>query len=89
MTIELAVDLLRNTLYTCLILVSPIVCIAVIVGVAVSLIQSVTSIQEQTLVFVPKLAFVSLGLVLLAHWMLRMLMQFCTLYLEKIASINS
>ncbi|MGF1449113.1 MAG: flagellar biosynthesis protein FliQ [Opitutales bacterium] len=78
MNVELAVDLVRQTLGQALLLVAPIMATAIAVGVFVSLLQSVTSIQEQTLTFVPKLVCVSVVIVLSANWMLHSLMDFAT-----------
>ena len=53
MTMELAVDIMRNLLQTGLILSIPILGTATVVGLVVSFVQSITSLQEQTLTFVP------------------------------------
>ena len=53
MTMELAVDILRNLLQTGLILSIPILGTATAVGLIVSFIQSITSLQEQTLTLCP------------------------------------
>ena len=55
MTMELAVDIMRNLLQTALLLSVPILGTALVVGLTVSFVQSITSLQEQTLTFVPKL----------------------------------
>ena len=77
MTMELAVDILRNLLQTGLILSIPILGTATVVGLLVSFIQSITSLQEQTLTFVPKLICVSLAIVLSANFILKTLTEFC------------
>ena len=77
MTMELAVDIMRNLLQTGLILAIPILGTATVVGLLVSFIQSITSLQEQTLTFVPKLVCVSLAIILSANFILRTLMDFC------------
>lgn len=76
MNVEMAIDLLRQLITICLVLIGPIVLVAVTVGVAVSLFQAVTSIQEQTLTFVPKLLAVAGLLIFSAPWMVRQMMQF-------------
>jgi flagellar biosynthesis protein FliQ len=76
MTIETAVDIMRQTVWTAFLLMSPILATAVIVGLAISLIQTVTSIQEQTLAFVPKLICVGLVTVAVSGWMLKTLVEF-------------
>lgn len=77
MTMELAVDIMRNLLQTALLLSTPILGTALVVGLSVSFVQSITSLQEQTLTFVPKLICVSLAVVLSANFMLRTLSDFC------------
>ena len=77
MTMEMAVDIMRNLLQTGLLLAVPILGTATVVGLIVSLIQSITSIQEQTLTFVPKLICVSLAIIVSANFILRTMMEFC------------
>ena len=77
MTMELAVDIMRNLLQTRLILAIPILGTATVVGLTVSLIQSITSLQEQTLTFVPKLIAVSLAIIVSATFILRTMTEFC------------
>jgi flagellar biosynthetic protein FliQ len=49
-------DLMREMLWTTLVVASPVLAVALIVGVAIGLLQALTSVQEMTLTFVPKLA---------------------------------
>ena len=77
MTMEMAVDIMRNLLQTGLLLAVPILGTATVVGLVVSLIQSITSLQEQTLTIVPKLICVSLAIIVSANFILRTLMEFC------------
>ena len=77
MTLEMAVDIMRNLLQTGLILAIPILGTATVVGLVVSFIQSITSLQEQTLTFVPKLICVSIAIMLSANFLLKTLVDFC------------
>ena len=77
MTMELAVDLMRNLLQTGMLLAIPILGTATVVGLLVSFVQSITSLQEQTLTFVPKLICVSLAIVLASNFILKTLTDFC------------
>ncbi len=77
MTMELAVDLMRNLLQTALLIAIPILGTATVVGLLVSFIQSITSLQEQTLTFVRKLICVSLAIVLASNFILKTLTDFC------------
>ena len=87
MTMELAVDILRNLLQTGLILSIPILGTATAVGLIVSFIQSITSLQEQTLTFVPKLICVSMAIVLSANFILKTLSEFCISMISMIPSM--
>ena len=87
MTMELAVDILRNLLQTGLILSIPILGTATAVGLIVSFIQSITSLQEQTLTFVPKLICVSLAIVLSANFILKTLTEFCISMINMIPTM--
>jgi flagellar biosynthetic protein FliQ len=51
-------------------LAAPILGVALAIGLLIGLLQSATQLQEQTLTFVPKLAGVSLVLIIAGHWML-------------------
>ena len=87
MTLEMAVDIMRNLLQTGLILAIPILGTATVVGLTVSFIQSITSLQEQTLTFVPKLICVSLAIILSANFLLKTLVDFCISMFNLIPSM--
>ena len=84
MTPEFCVDLLKSLMFQAVSLATPILMTAMMIGLAVSLFQAVTSIQEQTLAFVPKALGVVALLVVLLPWMLRTLMEFTVLVIQKI-----
>ena len=88
MTLEMAVDVLRQTFLVCLIVVSPIMVAAIAVGVIVSLLQSLTSIQEQTLTFVPKLVVVCFIIIGFANWMIAKVTEFAVINMSAIAQLG-
>jgi flagellar biosynthesis protein FliQ len=88
MTIETASDILRQTVWTSFLIMSPILITAVVVGLAVSLIQTVTSIQEQTLAFVPKLVCVGLVSVAVSGWILKTLVEFTIQMFMRAAQVG-
>ena len=49
-------DILRQALWTALVISTPILAVALVVGLAIGLVQALTSVQEMTLTFVPKAA---------------------------------
>jgi flagellar biosynthesis protein FliQ len=56
-------DLLREALWSALVISAPILAVALVAGLAIGLFQALTSVQEMTLTFVPKL-----GAILVAFW---------------------
>ncbi|MCH7866283.1 MAG: flagellar biosynthetic protein FliQ [Myxococcales bacterium] len=86
MTIEEVSSLLRMTLYTTLVVSSPILGVALVVGLSVSIIQSATQINEQTLTMVPKIACVFGMFALLFPWIMRTIIDFATQVLVMVAA---
>lgn len=84
MNIEQSVDILRSLVTTSLTVASPILVVAVTVGVVVSLLQAVTSIQEASLAFIPKVTALGVTMVVVAPWILRTLMDFTIVFLNKL-----
>ena len=71
MTPEMAVQIMRQTLFTAFWLAAPLLAVGFAAGVAISLVQIVTSIQDAAFNAVPRLAAFLIGMVLLMPWMLK------------------
>lgn len=56
-------DVLRQGLWTAVVVSAPVLTVALVVGLVIGLFQALTSIQELTLTFVPKL-----GAIVVAFW---------------------
>ena len=80
---EFATELIKTTIFHAVTLAAPVLVAAMIIGLAVSLFQAVTTIHEQTLTFVPKALGIVALLILLLPWMLRTVIEFTTLVIEK------
>jgi flagellar biosynthetic protein FliQ len=78
MTPEFVISITQEAINTILWISAPVVLIAMMVGLCVSIIQAATQIQEMTLVFVPKMLAVFIGLALFASFMLDTLARFTT-----------
>jgi len=65
-----ALQIVREGILETLILAGPLLLIAMAVGLIIAVLQATTSIQEQTLTFVPKIAAILIGLVLLGRFLL-------------------
>jgi flagellar biosynthesis protein FliQ len=73
-------DLVRDLMWTVLILAGPALLVALIVGLLVSVFQALTSVQEQTMSLVPKL----LAVMLVALLMLAPALSILKGYTERI-----
>jgi flagellar biosynthesis protein FliQ len=63
MTETMIFDVLREGLWTAVVISAPLLTVALVAGVIVGLFQALTSIQEMTLTFVPKV-----GAMLIVFW---------------------
>lgn len=76
MTVNLAMSLVEDMLWTAMLVAGPVLGVALAVGLLVSIFQVVTQIQEMTLTMVPKIFAVVVVLFLLGQWMLLTLIEF-------------
>jgi flagellar biosynthetic protein FliQ len=76
MTVDQAIDLLKQAMMMALIIVGPILVIGMIIGLLISLVQAITQIQEQTLSFVPKLFAMAICVMLVMPWMFQRLIAY-------------
>ena len=63
MTDQSIYDILRQGLWTAVLMSAPLLAVALVTGVVIGLFQALTSIQENTLTFVPKV-----GAMLVVFW---------------------
>ena len=78
-------EITRDSIFTLLKIVSPIVCIALAIGLIVGIFQALTQIQEMTLAFVPKILCVFLALVVLFPFMYNQMQTLSDSLFAKIA----
>jgi len=76
MTSEFVLSVVQEAIRVTLYISGPLVLLALVVGLTVSIIQAATQVQEMTLVFVPKMLAVFIGLGLFASFMLDVLARF-------------
>ena len=77
------IDVMSNGIWTTVIVAGPLLLIALVVGLVIGFLQALTQIQEMTLVFVPKMAAMFIGGVLLLPFMLATL----TDYMEHLSAM--
>ena len=85
---SVVVSVVKETLYTAMLVGGPILILSLLVGLLVSIFQATTQIQEQTLSFIPKLIVIALALVVGGAWMLNELIQFTNKIMNMIAAIK-
>lgn len=71
MTIDEAVWIGQQAMFTALLLAAPVLLAALLVGTLVGFVQTITQIQEVTLSFIPKMAAVFLTLAVMSGWMMQ------------------
>jgi flagellar biosynthetic protein FliQ len=76
LTVEQAIDLLRDAMLVTLIIIGPILALGMLIGLIISLVQAVTQIQEQTLAFVPKIFAMALAIIFVMPWMFQRLIEY-------------
>jgi flagellar biosynthesis protein FliQ len=78
MTVDQAIDIIREALMVALFISGPILGVGLLVGLVISLFQAVTQIQEQTLSFVPKIVAMAVAVILILPWLSLKLIEFST-----------
>ncbi|AZZ98948.1 MULTISPECIES: flagellar biosynthesis protein FliQ [Pseudoalteromonas] len=73
---EVFVDILSDSLFIVIKLVTAIVLPGLMIGLVVAVFQAATSINEQTLSFLPRLIITIVALIFGGHWMVQVLMDF-------------
>ena len=66
-------DVARDTIYTLVLVSSPLMLVGLVVGVVISLFQALTQIQEMTLVFVPKILAIFIAMLIALPFMAQVL----------------
>lgn len=88
MSESVVVSIVKETLYTGMLIGGPILILSLVVGLLISIFQATTQIQEQTLSFIPKLIVVAITLVIGGAWMLNELIQFTNKIMNMVANIK-
>lgn len=70
--LELGQLAIRTVLYTA----APLLMCSLCVGLVIAVFQAATQVHEMTLVFVPKIAAVMIGILVFGSFMMRMVLEF-------------
>jgi len=88
MTESIVLSVIKDAIYTAIMVSAPILVVATVVGLIISIFQATTQIQEQTLTFVPKLVAVALIALVMGSWMLHIMIDFTTRIFDLIANMG-
>jgi len=81
------ISILKDAIYTGLIMAAPILIASIVVGLLISIFQATTQIQEQTLTFVPKLIIVAVVGLITGPFMMTTMVNFTQRIFGYIANI--
>ena len=84
MTPEFVVNFAKEAIILTIFLSMPMLMLGLIVGFIIAIFQAVTQVQEMTLMFVPKIVAVFMGLLLASPWMLDEIVSFTRRIIENI-----
>ncbi len=87
MTLGMALQITRDGVLELLVIAGPLLLIGMAVGLIIAVLQATTSIQEQTLTFVPKIAAILVGLILLGPFLLNSLVGYTVRLFRMIANL--
>jgi flagellar biosynthesis protein FliQ len=79
-------DVARDTIFTLIVVSSPLMLVGLVVGIVISLFQALTQIQETTLVFVPKIIAIFAALLIALPFMADALASHMTRIAARIAA---
>ena len=71
-----ALEIGQMAIYTVLLTAAPLLLSSLCVGLTIAIFQAATQVHEMTLVFVPKIAAVLLGILVFGSFMMRQVLQF-------------
>ena len=87
MSPEVFVEILRESMFMVILLVSAVIVPSMIVGLVVAVFQAATSINEQTMSFLPRLIVTLLALIWGGNWLVQKLMDFTFHMVEQIPQV--
>jgi flagellar biosynthetic protein FliQ len=89
MDTAMVIDLVRQALWTSVLVCAPLLGVALAVGLFIGIIQAATSINESTLSFIPKLVAIALALLVFGSWQLMTLIDFTRNIFQRIPALFS
>jgi flagellar biosynthetic protein FliQ len=88
MSEQFVIHLVREAIFTALLVASPMLIAGLVTGVLVSLVQAVTQLQEMTLTFIPKVVAVVAAMILSFAWIMHTLLDFTTTLFRMLPTLS-
>lgn len=88
MTEQFVINLIRESIFTALLIASPMLLAGLFTGILVSLLQAATQIQEMTLTFIPKILAVVTALIMSCAWIIHTLLDYTTSLFQIISTLK-
>lgn len=88
MTQDFVISIMKNSLWTTLMISGPILLLGLVTGLFVGVFQAVTQIHEMTLTFIPKILIIVLALAFFLPWMINTMLDFTIVIFGHISSIR-
>lgn len=80
-------DIAFEAIKVMILIAAPVLGAALGTGLLIGILQAATSIQEMTLSFIPKLAIMTLALLLFGEWQLAILIDYFEIVFERIRTM--
>jgi flagellar biosynthetic protein FliQ len=87
MNADSAVEMMRNMLIACTIVVGPSLLAALVVGLVVGVLQAATQVNEASIAFVMKLIAMCVVWIALGSWTLRQLVDYTSRAMSSISEV--
>jgi flagellar biosynthetic protein FliQ len=79
-----AIDLVREALFTALLLSAPVLGVGLLVALLIGVLQALTQVQDQTISFVPKIVVMLAALAVLLPWLVERMVDYSRLLITHI-----
>ncbi len=81
-----AVDLIRTTMTTAVVIAAPLLIVGMAAGLFIGLMQALTQIQDQTVAFVPKVLAMAAVMIGCMPWLMSRMVEFTRTVFENAGS---
>lgn len=88
MTIALALDWYRKTLWTAVLVGGPVILAGVAIGLVIAILQAATQVNDSAVAFAPKALATLVVLAIAGPWMMQQLVEFTTAVFVAVGQLH-